>query len=252
MIHPNEGTLQALLDGEVPGDDRAPLEQHVAACASCGAELDELRALHEEVGGALALLDVPAPTERARQQTGRAAMRRGPRATPAGTLGRAALLVLGSAAALAAMVPGSPVRGWIAEQWHGPAVVAEHAPAPIVASEPTPAGVSIRPTAGPVRVVLTDASPGACVRVRLYGGERLAVEATGAAARARFRTGADHITVDAAGPGELTVEVPRGVERFTLSVDGRTYLAKHGDQLRFPGPAAPDTAGPEIVFEVAP
>jgi anti-sigma factor RsiW len=48
--------LSAYLDGELPTSERAPLERHLAGCAECRRELDELR----EVRALLRALPVPA------------------------------------------------------------------------------------------------------------------------------------------------------------------------------------------------
>lgn len=256
MMHPDEGALQALLDDELAPAERAALERHLAGCAACGGELAALRSARAALAGALARLDRPPPSEWARQRVQQRAGRRPAGVRGAVVLRRAALLVLGSAAVLSATVPGSPVRAWL----FGAPERAELARARAGDAEPTslpaaapaaPAGVSLRPAGGRVRVVLTAPAPGIRVRMRLHDGERLGVWAAGAAATARFRTAADRVEVAGAGPGELRIEVPRAAQRFVLEVDGRVYLVKEGEQLRFAGPVA-DTAGPEIVFEVRP
>jgi anti-sigma factor RsiW len=48
--------LSAYLDGELPASERAPLEHHLAGCAECRRELDELR----EVRALLRSMPVPA------------------------------------------------------------------------------------------------------------------------------------------------------------------------------------------------
>jgi len=61
MSHVDEGTLHAYLDGELPSAERAALEAHLAACATCRASLDEERALLER---ATTLLGSARPVER--------------------------------------------------------------------------------------------------------------------------------------------------------------------------------------------
>jgi hypothetical protein len=48
--------LSAYLDGELPASERAPLERHLAGCAECRSDLDELR----EVRGLLRSMPAPA------------------------------------------------------------------------------------------------------------------------------------------------------------------------------------------------
>jgi hypothetical protein len=256
--HPEEGTLQALLDGEVRPEERAALERHLAECPACAAEAEALREASAVFGSAVLLLDPPtepAAVERARWRL--EGVRRD-RARAAGwggaTARRAALLLLGSAAVLSATVPGSPVREWLAGSNDAPvaAVHEEETAAPVaMRAAAAPSGVSVRPETGRMRVVLRDLAPGVGLRVQLHDGERVGVWASGEAARAPFRTAPERIELDGAAGGEIRVEVPRATAHFVLEVNGRTYLVKERDGLRFPGPEA-DTVEPEIVFEVRP
>jgi hypothetical protein len=257
MMHPVEGTLQALLDDEVRPIERADLERHVVACDACTAQLQALRTASAGLTAALGLIDEPAPVEQARWRfQGR---RRRGTWIDGTTLRRTAVLLVGTAAVLSAAVPGSPVREWLSDRWgenENVAVTTEPTTTPeaepsIAAAESGPAGVSVRPTDGRMRVVLRDLAPGVRLRVQLHDGERVGVWATGEAAQARFRTAPERIEVEGASAGELLVEIPRASRHLTMEVNGRVYLLKDGDQLRFPGPAA-DTAGPEILFEVQP
>lgn len=45
MSHLDEGTLHALLDGEIPSEELAPVLAHLEGCADCRAKLDEARGL---------------------------------------------------------------------------------------------------------------------------------------------------------------------------------------------------------------
>jgi hypothetical protein len=257
MIHPGEGTLQALLDDELAGDERAGLERHLAECSECALELDALRGASAVFAAAVRLTDEAPQTEQARWRfEGR--RRRGGGRGAAIALRRAAVLIVGSAAVLSATVPGSPLREWLVERWDRAVAVAPTADAPAAAptaavEQPTaaaaPAGVSVRPLDGRMRVVFNEPAAGVRLRVRLFDGERVGVWATGEATQAHFRTAPDRIEVDGVSAGEVRVEIPRAAREFTLEVNGRVYLRKDGEQLRFPGPAA-DTTGPEILFEV--
>jgi len=61
MSHVDEGTLHAYLDGELPSAERTALEEHLAGCATCRANLTEERALRER---ASAVLGSARPAER--------------------------------------------------------------------------------------------------------------------------------------------------------------------------------------------
>ncbi|HUG28081.1 MAG TPA: zf-HC2 domain-containing protein, partial [Gemmatimonadales bacterium] len=45
MRHPDDGTLMALLDGEIPSDELAPITEHLDGCEECRARLDAAGAM---------------------------------------------------------------------------------------------------------------------------------------------------------------------------------------------------------------
>jgi anti-sigma factor RsiW len=61
MNHATDGLLLAYHDGEIDGPAEAELRDHLAGCAQCTQELDELRYASGQFGAAMALMDVPAP-----------------------------------------------------------------------------------------------------------------------------------------------------------------------------------------------
>lgn len=277
MSHPAEGTLQALLDGELPRAERAEVERHLQACAACRAEADRLLGAAARLTAALGPLDRPAPTERALAAVSRQRWRRWVGVDAGQVLRRAAVLVLGVAGVASATVPGSPVRGWIAQMLDrvqvtsAPAgdsvaaggVPATAAPADSAAAAPgeaapaaqpaaeSAAGVSVLPELGRVRVVLTHPSPELRIRVRLSDDSYSDVRATGRASGARFRTGPGRVEVSGAGAGEVEVVIPRGARSAVVEVDGRPYFRKDGDGIRLLAPAS-DSSGSEVVFTVRP
>jgi hypothetical protein len=248
--HLGEGTLQAMLDGELSPIERAGAETHLGACPACAAELRELRILNERATGLLARIDVPAPVAQA-QMSMRARRLRTGGSRFGGVrqaLLRAAVLVLGVTGVAAAAVPGSPVREWIVEnvlpkpeQAAAPVVQPAPAPAPVAPPEAAPAGVSIRSENDAVRVVLSGASPRLEIVARLVDGDRARVLARGPAAQAaRFRTSPGRIEVLDAGAGQVEVLLPRGAQRAAVEVNGRVYVSKQGESLVLLPPA---TAG---------
>ena len=56
MNHAGEGLLQAYVDGEVSGEEKASLVAHLETCHECGRELEELRGAASMFSGAMALL----------------------------------------------------------------------------------------------------------------------------------------------------------------------------------------------------
>jgi hypothetical protein len=59
MSHPDEGTIQMLLDGELDAAERTRVERHVAGCAACAARVTEARAFLEEADRLVEVLAVP-------------------------------------------------------------------------------------------------------------------------------------------------------------------------------------------------
>lgn len=234
MNHVSEGTLQALLDEELSGEDRSRVERHLVDCATCEALAAELRDASASLESALALLDRPAPLEAAedafRRRRAREKMAAGRR-----SLLRAAILVLGFAAVGSAAIPNSPIRSWAAAAWeewsHRPQPVAQQ-PAEQSEAEVAESGVSIRPADGRVRIVVEAPAPGVTARIRLVDDDLVSVRARGDASEARFRTSPGRIDIVAPGAGELEVEVPATLAGAVLEADGRVVVSKEGALLQ--------------------
>jgi hypothetical protein len=257
MRHMDDGALQALIDDEVPKAGRAELHAHLGTCEWCAARLDELRELSGGLTLALRTMDSIPPMLPARRRIKEEARTRTVLARTT-VLRRAALFLIVSVAAVSATVPGSPVRGWLADAWQAADSGSElPAPQPVVAVaersavEDQPAGVSLLPGTESVQVVVTAPEAGLVLQVRLHEGSRLGVWASGAAASARFLTSQNRIEVSSPGAGELRVEIPYSAAGVALEVDGRAYLIKEGEELRVPGPGA-ERVGHRIRFEVVP
>ena len=62
--HPDEGTLHAYIDGELPSAEAEALEAHVAGCASCAAALAEARGLVAATSQVITALDAAPATMR--------------------------------------------------------------------------------------------------------------------------------------------------------------------------------------------
>jgi Putative zinc-finger len=254
--HLGEGTLQALLDGELSPFDRAAAETHLGTCPACAAELRELRTLNERAAGLLARVDTPAPVAQAQMRM--RARRARTVAAPRGVvwrqaLLRAALLVLGVTGVAAAAVPGSPVCEWIVEnvlpkqkQAAAPTLRPQApAPAPAAPAENGPVGVSFRPE-GSVRVVLTGATPELEIVARLGDGEYARARVHGPNESAHFSMAKGRIEVRLTDDARsVEVLLPRTVDRATLEVNGRVYVSKQGESLVLL-PAATAGGGPSV------
>ncbi|HEX6913149.1 MAG TPA: zf-HC2 domain-containing protein [Longimicrobium sp.] len=247
MTHLGEGTLQALLDGELAPGPRAQADAHLAACRDCAGQLAEMRGLNARTSALLGLVEAAPPVLAAQAQFARRRRGGGALAQARRALPRAAVLVLAVAgAAAAAAVPGSPVREWVERVAVQPRAQepALPAPSPAPAAEappaPAPKAISILPLNGHVRIAVTGSSPELRVRARLSDAPQAQVTATGAAVSARFRMGPGRIEIMGAGPGELVVDLPVGAEAAFVEVDGRVLAAKEGGALRS---LAPRVAG---------
>ncbi len=270
-MHLSDGALQAFLDGQLAAGERARVADHLADCVPCQAELRQLKAAAALFHGAITLTDTEADLAGARAGTARRA-RPSPVIRLLGgqsararevrrTFVRAAVLVLLLAGAASAAVPGSAVRRFLVNIWHQttrlfgarpaapPPAGVRIAPAPAPAPVP-PAGVSVLPDEGQVRILVHDAAPGLRVHVRVLDTDRASVEAEGPAASAHFRTGPGRIEVTGGGKGDLRIGIPRSASHASVEVDGRPVFALDAGQSRRLAPA--DTAGGENVFETRP
>ena len=233
MTHVEEGVLQAYLDAEVTAGARADIDRHLHSCSTCAAELARMRNAAQLFTAALRDSDVVAPMlpAQARWAATRHLERMLPTPKPRRAFARAAMFIVGLGAVASAAVPGSPVRGWISDALTRVGLLdaprTEQAPPPL--PEPGPAveedvaestTLTIDVVAGRVRIVLKNVSDDAAVEVRVVESERALVEATGAAARARFRTGPGLLEVDGVAGGSVIVEIPRSATRAVVLRDG--------------------------------
>ena len=102
MPHLDEGTLHALLDGEIPSTELPPIQAHLGACAECRARLAEEQELLAESDRLIEVLELPeaAPA--------RAPIRPAPRRVWPARLAWAATVVL--AAGLGYSARGGPIE----------------------------------------------------------------------------------------------------------------------------------------------
>jgi anti-sigma factor RsiW len=59
MSHPDDGTLESLLDGELEADERSRVEIHLSGCAACAARLAEARKFRLDADRLVEVLAVP-------------------------------------------------------------------------------------------------------------------------------------------------------------------------------------------------
>ncbi|MGD8277202.1 MAG: zf-HC2 domain-containing protein, partial [Gemmatimonadota bacterium] len=252
MTHAEYGTLLSFVDGELNETEVSALESHLAACAGCREEFEDVRLLSDEVSQALGLISaVPSIADARARLDARVADARQPArlAMPwhfatAGLLKAAAVVLLVAGAASAA-IPGSPVRRWAEALFDrvsgGPAPEAvqpevvtptepdEPAQEPSVATVP----MILRADAGRLRVSVHTVDPAATVTVRVVDGEGQIRPATEGK---RYRSGEGHVDVYDISKSVL-IEIPRSLPGATVEVDGRLIWRKEGASVRAYEPA---------------
>lgn len=69
MSHLDEGTLHALLDGELETHEVAEIQAHLGSCSACGLRLREVKEFHTEADRLIASVDLQAPVTAAPRPT---------------------------------------------------------------------------------------------------------------------------------------------------------------------------------------
>jgi hypothetical protein len=233
MTHPSEATLLAVAQGQPPVEDAVQILTHLRACEPCEVRVFELIRQEREIAALLAELDHPMPARSVTEifRKGRAReVRRGILAA-----GIATLCAVGAAAAA---LPASPVHQWIRRRLLSPE--ARQAPAPrparpAAAAPDAAAGISL-PAPMTLAVVLRQPQTSGVVDITLVDGGEITLRSRGGSVAYGLETG--RIVVENRLPAlEYDVEVPVGMERFTLRVNDRIVFEKDGDQVRAARPA---------------
>ncbi len=148
MSHPDEGTIQALLDGELDAEQRSRIELHVSACAACAARLAEAREFQREADRLVEMVVVPPES----------VLRRGRRRqTVVRTLAWAASIVVAVAAGY-----------WGRGTTVSPPVELQESDRPTQAVATTPPATTMAPPAvpAPAPAIGKDADAGAAAKTR--------------------------------------------------------------------------------------
>ena len=251
--HPDEGLILAFRDGELP-DETADTGSHLEECPECTQVVLKQGEDALALSGALSLLDTEPPTERARarilsvERELRSPWRRVRRNLPRAA-SFAVLLTAGAAAAL----PGSPLRRWAVQGWES--ISGSSAASSTLPAEGDPApSIEGSGSQGVVGATLPVSGQEIEIRVEMPGEEGalwvVLVEGTRAGIFAgegtRFRT--EEALLEARDArGEVRLEVPLGVSRVVVTVNGEIYLRKIGEELHILGPVTDRTPG-EIHF----
>ncbi|MGE0555577.1 MAG: zf-HC2 domain-containing protein [Gemmatimonadales bacterium] len=141
MLHPDEGTLNALLDGEVPSTEAQELEEHLARCEECR---ERLESAHEFRSEALALIgqldEAVAMPALAAAAAPRATEGRPVPASPATERARRRWSPMATRLAWAASVLLAASLGYLAQGRAGQSAIEADAPTPLAlgASDSSP------------------------------------------------------------------------------------------------------------------
>lgn len=259
-MHLSESRLLAHLDGELPPEESAELEEHLSSCAPCRRSLVTLQARTEAVARLLGSIDVEAPTERVREAVERARTtpmrRRGSGGSDSSwwsrrsRLAQAALLllVLGAVGGLSAALPGSPLRSWLASRGEAPVDGG-------VEAGPERTAVLGEPLAGALTVTFEGLRRGDVVEVEWIDGEPPRVWAP-SGSRYRVVPGVVATEIarpsgpeDAAAPVRVTVELPRDLADVVVEADGGVLITKRAGAVEL-GRAVTDSSDSTLRFEV--
>jgi len=244
MTHRTDGDLQAWLDAELSASEAADVAGHLMVCTECRARLGELRLAGERLRVALAELDAGSVrSSRPRRGAGRTAL-------------RAAAMILAVAGAAAAVVPGSPLRQLLERLASSPP---ESVPIEVSAVEEVPgpgspgiASVTVSPVEGRVEVLVDRFADGSTITVRFRADREVRALLLSGEDGARFSVGPGRLYVVAnAGeaPAEVLIELPRGLNSATVSVDGSREVVASRDGMRRPG-IADTVPRDEVVLRV--
>jgi hypothetical protein len=265
MVHAAEGTLQAYLDGEVDSAAERALREHVAACASCAAELETLRQAAGVVQQSLAMIDTPVPVLRAQAAVARE-QRRG--AIPLGRtrrmarigawgLAKAAMLLLVLAGAGAAAIPDvrraiETTFSRVVAMFAGSPEQTATVPALPETVDPAapvivPGESFVAPADGRLEILLHSPQDGQLEVVVQLVDEAQAHVRTETTATASRRVGSGSLELRDLGAGTITISIPRNARDATVEVDGVVHVYKEDGTLRGPDAAA---RGSEVRFIV--
>jgi hypothetical protein len=261
MNHVAEGTLMGYLDGALPHQERAEVDRHLESCSACAFEAEELRIMAREFSTAVAVADTAIPLLTARasiedqiappRTVEFSPWRKARRSTAFLKAAAVVLLVAGGASAA---IPGSPLNRFAAQIASLASRLVSGEPevtAPEVAipQQQVPAATPVwfvEPANNRIRISIRGMSDGLRMTVRLVDEPNATVSAPGSQDQPGVRKWSG--TLDIANvSSDLIIEIPRGVNRATVEVNGVPYYVKNGSDVRILQ-AAMEAATDEYVF----
>jgi len=258
MAHPDDGLIRAFLDGELGEGEAEAFLIHSGSCPECQAEIRVQEKAMSQATRALLLMDTePSVIEALGRFQARISAqdktqarisalgdfeseKSSRRGAPGSLLKAASIALILLTAGAASALPGSPVRGWLAQGWN--ALTGNGAPEGAAqdgiqpgegdsAGLPDPSAqetwARMVPGGDGVEIGLFDLHDNAEIRVVWVEGEEVSVFAEEGT---RFRTEAGRLEAHSP-PGGVRVEIPNALTRVLLTLDGRTLLRKTGPEV---------------------
>ncbi len=225
MNHLTDTDLQAWLDEELDPGDRIRVADHLASCSDCRDALSELRAAAELFSAALVLHDEG--VRRSSERGSSVGTRRVVRLLPRWVGRAAAVTILLGGAAVAAVIPGSPLRELIVGSDVVETNSAPAGTATIHVGAPPGASITVRPLAGMLRIRVTDFPSGTRIRIALTDRAVAVASLPDGEPNARFVIAAGLLEV--VGPGSdgalqagygLVLQLPRQIELGVVELNG--------------------------------
>ncbi len=236
MNHLTDAVLQAWIDEELDPADRVQVADHLASCSACRNTLAELRATAELFTGALVSYDESIMRSSQREMSvGRT---HGSRTLPRWVGRAAAVTLLLGGAAVAAVIPGSPLRELI----RGPdATEVTPAPEEIAAIDlgiSSGASITVRPLDGRIRIRINGFPAGTRVRIVLINGALAVASLPDGEPNARFVVAAGLLEVVGPGSGSalqedvgLILQLPRLVQSGVVELNGVVEARVSGGRI---------------------
>ena len=225
-MHPPDGDLRALLDGELDDAPRQNVVRHTASCATCYSRLLELERDVETTDELLGLL-TPPPSALTLTEVAQHAVP-GPRRgwLIAATI---ALVILASAGAV---VAAPFIRSLVSRVFHSrPSTALQQS------SGAGQTAIALAPAAV-TDIRFTVAQPDGVLRVSLADSTELVIRSSTAVSYRVFPGG---LSVENVGTPSFDILLPRAAPRVNIVVAGHVVLEKVGPRVL--AAVAPDSAG---------
>ena len=256
MGHPDNGLIQALMDGEIEGEELDTLRAHIEDCPECRVREEALEEASRRAAQALPSLDAVGP----HLQEAKNRIKARKQATGFNrffSLPKAASIALLLTAAAASALPGSPARRWITQGWQTLTQstrvrsdqenlpgTSEDRGALTPTSDLPETGAGIPASTDGVEIWIHDLRLESKLSIIWVDGEEAWVYAGEGTRFNRVNSRLEAF----APPGAVRVEIPRSLRQVVVGLNGSVLLRKAGGEVEILAPAQQRTPS-EIVFD---